>query len=134
MIKLITGERGSGKTKIFVENINEVIKASNGDVIVLEKGAKLTYEINYKARLVSADRFGIDDYHSFYGFVAGLLASNYDITDIFVDGILRMCGRDYDALGEVLAKIDKLTDGTSTVVITVSANDSDLPESILKYK
>ena len=57
MIKLITGKKGTGKTKVLIDMINDAVKSTNGDLICIEKGAKLTYDISYKVRLV--DAFGI---------------------------------------------------------------------------
>ena len=87
MIKLITGKKGTGKTKILVDMINNAVKDTNGDLICIEKGAKLTYDISYKVRLVDSDRFAIEGYEAFYGFIAGMFAGNYDIKEIFIDGI-----------------------------------------------
>jgi hypothetical protein len=134
MVKIVTGAKGTGKTEILVDRIDSVIHSTKGDVVCIEQTPKLTYRLSYKVRLVDTERFSINSYDGFYGFIAGLLASNYDISDIFVDGILRICGRDYEKLGEMLGKISKLTDGVSTVLFTVSADDSDLPKSVLKFK
>ena len=90
MIKLITGKKGTGKTKILVDMINNAVKDTNGDLICIEKGAKLTYDISYKVRLVDSDRFAIEGYEAFYGFIAGMFAGNYDIKEIFIDGILKI--------------------------------------------
>lgn len=57
MIKLITGKKGTGKTKVLIDMINDAVKSTNGDLICIEKGAKLTYDISYKVRLVDAERF-----------------------------------------------------------------------------
>ena len=82
MIKLITGKKGTGKTKILVDMINNAVKDTNGDLICIEKGAKLTYDISYKVRLVDSDRFAIEGYEAFYGFIAGMFAGNYDIKEM----------------------------------------------------
>ena len=62
-----------------------------------------------------------------------MLAGNYDIKDVFVDGILKIGGRDYDALGSLFEKLDKLTGDEATVVFTVSADDSELPASVKQF-
>ena len=59
MIKLITGKKGTGKTKVLIDMINDAVKSTNGDLICIEKGAKLTYDISYKVRLVDAERFQV---------------------------------------------------------------------------
>ncbi len=52
MITLLIGKKGSGKTKKLIELANEAVQNSNGNVVVIEKGLKLTYDISHKARLV----------------------------------------------------------------------------------
>ena len=37
MIKLITGKKGTGKTKILIDKINEAVKSTNGDLVCIEK-------------------------------------------------------------------------------------------------
>ncbi len=133
MIKLITGKKGTGKTKILIDMINDAVKNTNGDLICIEKGAKLTYDISYKVRLVDVERFNVTGYDAFYGFVAGMLAGNYDIKEIFVDSILKIGGAELDELGIMLEKLDKLTGDDVQVVFTVSADSADLPASVTKF-
>jgi hypothetical protein len=80
MIKLIVGAKGSGKTKAMIDQINDSVKTSKGNVVVVEKGMKLTYDIAPAARLIDLDEYKVSGGEMLYGFVAGLLASNYDIT------------------------------------------------------
>ena len=133
MIKLITGKKGTGKTKVLIDMINDAVKSTNGDLICIEKGAKLTYDISYKVRLVYAERFNVSGYDSFYGFVAGMLAGNYDIKEIFVDSILKIGGTDFDEFGIMLDKLDKLTGDDTQVIFTVSADNEELPASVTKF-
>lgn len=133
MIKLITGKKGTGKTKVLIDMINDAVKSTNGDLICIEKGAKLTYDISYKVRLVDAERFNVSGYDSFYGFVAGMLAGNYDIKEIFVDSILKIGGTDFDEFGIMLDKLDKLTGDDIQVIFTVSADNEELPASVTKF-
>ena len=133
MIKLIVGTKGTGKTKTMIDHINTVTKSTTGNVVVLEKSMQLTFDIDHAARLVDLDGYGICGYEMLYGFVAGVLAGNYDITELFIDGILKVVDHDMEQAGKVLAEIDKITANNVEVVVTVSANVEDLPESIKKY-
>lgn len=133
MVKIITGKKGSGKTKILIDMINESAKNTNGYVVCIDKGTKLRYDIGHDVRLVDTDHYSVYSFEAFFGLVAGLVAGNYDIKDIYVDSILKVGGADYEALGALLAKIDKLTGEDVNVVFTVSADISDLPESVAKY-
>lgn len=133
MIKLIVGAKGSGKTKTLIDMIDQATKTSAGNIVVIEKSMKLTTEINHKARLLDVDEYDISGADMLYGFVAGVLAGNYDITELFIDGILKVVDHDMEQAGKVLAEIDKITANNVEVVVTVSANVEDLPESIKKY-
>lgn len=133
MLKLITGKKGTGKTKILMDMINKAVKNTNGNVVCIEKDAKLTYDIDHSVRLVDCEHYGIDNYDKFYGFVAGMMAGNYDIKEVFVDSILKIGGQDFDALAEMLVKIDSLSASDVEVVFTVSADSSELPDYIKKY-
>ena len=102
MIKLIVGTKGSGKTKAMIDQINDAVKTSKGNVVVVEKGMKLTYDIAPAARLIDLEEYKISGGEMLYGFVAGLMASNYDITDLYIDGILKVLDHDINRLGVVL--------------------------------
>ena len=94
---------------------------------------KLTTEINHKARLLDVDEYDINGAQMLYGFVAGVLAGNYDITELFIDGILKVVDHDLNEAAKVLAEIDKITGSNVEVVVTVSASVDELPEGIKKY-
>ena len=94
MISMIIGHKGSGKTKKLIENINDRVEESHGNVVCIEKGQNLTYDLTYRVRLVDSDRFSISSYDELFGFISGICAGNYDVTDIFVDGTLKIGGQD----------------------------------------
>ena len=133
MIKLITGKKGTGKTKILIDQINDAVRSTNGNLVCIEKGDNIRRSISFRVRWCDTENFNIEGFDAFYGFVAGIMAGNYDIKDIFVDGILKIGGRDYAAFGTLLEKLDKLTGEEATVVFTVSADDSELPESVKQF-
>lgn len=132
MVKIITGNKGSGKTKILIEAIHDAEKKSNGNVVAIQKGSSLNTDITYKVRLVNIEDYDIEGVDAFYGFIAGILSSDHDCTDIFVDATLKITGRDYAKLGEMFDKLAKITPNT-TVTLTVSADNNELPESVKKF-
>ena len=129
MIKLIVGTKGSGKTKAMIDMINDSVKTSKGNVVVVEKGMKLTYDIAPAARLIDLDEYKVSGGEMLYGFVAGLLASNYDITDLYIDGILKVLNHDINRLDEMAA----IAGDTVKVTVTVSADEAALPHDVKKY-
>ncbi len=133
MIKLIVGAKGSGKTKAMIDQINDSVKTSKGNVVVVEKGMKLTYDIAPAARLIDLDEYKVSGGEMLYGFVAGLMASNYDITDLYIDGILKVLNHDINRLGVVLDEIAAIAGDSVRVVVTVSADEAELPHNVKKY-
>ena len=132
MIKLFIGGKGSGKTKTLIEMVNNATSASNGNVVCIEKGDKLIHDITYKARLIDTDAYSVCDAEALYGFIAGILASNADITDIFVDSALKIVGNDTAAFEKMLAKLEAITNGVN-LVMTASIAVEECPDAIKAY-
>ena len=132
MIKMYIGSKGSGKTKTLIELVNNAANSTKGSVVCIEKGDKLKLDITYKARLIDTDYYAVCDADSLYGFIAGILASNSDITDIFVDSALKICGNDVAAFEAILPKLDKVAKDIN-LVMTNSIAVEDCPDSIKAY-
>ena len=132
MIKLFIGSKGSGKTKTLIEMVNNAVTESKGNVICIEKGDKLIHDITYKARLIDTDAYAVVDADALYGFIAGILASNSDITDVFVDSALKIIGNDVVAFEVMLKKLEKIT-GDVNLVMTSSIAVEDASEAVKAY-
>lgn len=132
MIKLIVGEKGSGKTKQMVDMINANVEKVKGNIVCIEKSMQLTYNIDTSVRLIDVDEYKIDNYEKFYGFFAGVLAGNYDIEQVYIDGILKVGNKDVEGLAELMERIDAITKET-LVVISLSLAEKDLPDGVKKY-
>jgi energy-coupling factor transporter ATP-binding protein EcfA2 len=131
MVTLITGGKGSGKTKQLIQLVNEAAEVSDGNVVCVEQTRKLIYDITSRARLIAADDYAVAGYDAFYGFLCGICAGDHDITDVFVDTTLRIGGRDYRTLAAFLEKVARLSGSLEKrFLFTVSAPDSELPEEI----
>ena len=96
MIRVIMGKKGSGKTKQMINMINEAVQTEHGNVICIEKGEKLTFDINYQIRLVEASDYDIANYTALKGFISGLYAGNFDITHVFIDSLTKIIGAECD--------------------------------------
>lgn len=130
MIKIIIGKKGSGKTKRLVDMVNKATAESLGNVVCVEKGDALTHSVNNKARLIDADDFGITGYYEYFGMLAGIKASNYDVTHIFGDATLKIGGRDF---GELVAFFKRLTIIQDVeFIFTISADESELPAELFE--
>lgn len=131
MVTLLIGKKGSGKTKRLIDEANAAVEASSGSVVVIEKGAVLTYTLTHKARLVDADVYSINSYDSLYGFLSGICAGNYDVTDIFVDSTFKIAGNDSAELSAFVKKVNSLADEANTsITFLISSAKEDLPTDI----
>ena len=134
MLKLMIGVKGTGKTKTLIEMVNTATKQSNGAVVCIEKGDKLRYDIKYQARLVNTKEYMINDAQSLYGFVAGILASNHDVTELFIDSALKICNEDRAAFEKLLVELDELVEKTDTnLFITSSMPVEEASDTVKKY-
>ena len=133
MIKLIVGSKGSGKTKTIIDMMNTSAEATEGHIVCIEKGMKSTYNIKSSIRIIDVDDYNIRGYDQFFGFFMGVLAGDYDIVEVYLDGILKVGDGDLEGLGTLLDKFADVAPEYVSVIVTVSCNDEDLPESVKKY-
>ena len=132
MIKLFIGAKGSGKTKTLIDLVNNAATSSKGSVVCIEKGDKLRFDITSKARLIDTDYYNITDAAKLTGFIAGILASNSDITDIFVDSSLKICGNDVEAFETLVKDVEGVVKDIN-LVMTVSIAVEACPDSLKAY-
>ena len=133
-MKLIIGVKGTGKTKTLIEMVNSTIDSSNGSVICIEKGDKLKFDIKYQCRLIDSDEYFVCDAQSLFGFIAGIFAANHDVTDLFIDSALKICGNDADAFDVFLGEMNKLSEKCGVnIVMTSSIPVEEASETVKKY-
>lgn len=133
MVNLIVGGKGSGKTKKMIDIINTSAATSPGNLVCIEHSMKLTYDIHHAVRLIDVVEYGIGGADMLFGFVSGVLAGNYDIVEVYIDGILKMLDHNITALDTILLKLDKLSGEAIKIIITVSVDEPQLTEELKKY-
>ena len=135
MVKVIMGLKGSGKTKMLIDLVNKAADEENGDVICIEKGSELTYDIPYRVRLVQAPQYGFGTYEFLKGFISGLHAGNYDITHIFIDGLFKILNEaPGDKTEEFLDWCEMFSERENVkFTMTISADVSSATPGIKKY-
>ena len=135
MVKLIMGLKGSGKTKELVGLVCKAVSEGEGDVIVIEKDRKLTYDIPYQARLIDAGSYDVGSYEFFKGFISGIHAGNYDITHFFIDNFYKLItDRDEAALVAFMKWLAAYAERENIeFVISMSSDREKCPEEIKQY-
>ena len=134
MIHVIMGLKGSGKTKKMIDSINETLAHAAGDVVCIEYGKKLTYDINYRVRLVDSQEYGICNSDMLKGFLSGLHAGNFDITNVYIDNLYKTIGEDRASCEEFVAWCAEFAAVNSmNITITVSDDPAQASDTIKQY-
>ena len=132
MIHVIMGLKGSGKTKKLIDGINAAVADAHGDVVCIEYGKKLTYDISYKVRLVDSKEYGINSVEMLKGFLSGLHAGNFDITNVFIDNLYKTIGA---AAGEefVVWCAKFAADNNMEITVSISDDPANASEAMKQY-
>ena len=134
MIKVIMGLKGSGKTKKLIDSINEAVKQASGDVVCIEYGKKLTYDVNYRVRLVDSEEYAISNSDMLKGFLSGLHAGNFDITNVYIDNLYKTIGTDRATGEEFVAWCAAFAEANNmNITITISDDVALASEEVKKY-
>ncbi len=133
MVSIIVGGKGSGKTKKMIDIINTSASGSAGNLVCIEHSMKLTYDVHHDVRLIDMVEYNIENADMLFGFISGILAGNYDIVEIYIDGILKVLNKDIHVLEALLKKLDSLTGENVKLVVTVSVDENELGSELGKY-
>ena len=134
MIHVIMGLKGSGKTKKLIDSINKALAHADGDVVCIEYGKKLTYDVNYRVRLVDSKEYAISSSDMLKGFLSGLHAGNFDITHVYIDNLYKTIGADRAAGEEfILWCTDFAKDNNMEITLSVSDDPALASEEVKKY-
>ena len=134
MIHVIMGLKGSGKTKKLIDAVHSAVAEAHGDVVCIEYGKKLTYDVSYKVRLVDSQEYAISSPEMLKGFLSGLHAGNFDITHVFIDNLYKTIGADKAAGEEFIAWCAKFAaDNNMEITITISEDPAGASEAMKQY-
>ena len=127
------GLKGSGKTKKLVDMVRAAVDMDHGDVVVIEKEKKLTFDIPYQARLIDAGAYSIGTYELLKGFLCGIHAGNYDITHIFIDNFYKMVDdRDPVRLGDFVDWLKGFAEKEGVEFVISVSGDSETADERVK--
>ena len=134
MIQVIMGLKGSGKTKQLVDAINSAVASAQGDVVCIEYGSHLTYDVNYRVRLVNAKEYGVNNMDKLKGLLSGLHAGNFDITHVYIDNLYKTIGSDRATGEEFIAWCAEFAKANNmNISVTVSDDPAQASEAVKAY-
>ena len=136
MVELLIGKKGTGKTKVLIDSVNETSAVAAGNVVFISNDTgRNMYDIKSKVRMIDASDFEISTWEEFFGFISGIISGNFDITNVYIDGILKIVKGSMDGFEAFLAKVDELGKKYNfSTMISVSMDVAEAPEYIKKYQ
>ncbi len=139
MIKLITGAKGTGKTKIIIDMANDNVETAKGDIVFITDTDRYMYSLRYQIRVINTECLkktkGAIDERELIGFIKGILAGNHDIETLYIDGAHRMLNRTVSEMEDFFTDIYAVAKTTETrFVLTVSENEENFPDFLRKYQ
>lgn len=133
MVKFILGAKGAGKTKWLIDQANNDIKEGNGNISFVEVDDDHIFSLDYNVRLINADDYRLQNIESFYGFLCGLMAMDYDLQKIYVDGVYKVVKLNIEELEFLFNKLSKIKDVEGReIFINVDYVMDEIPEEFQK--
>ena len=134
MVEIIAGKKGKGKTKYLLDKVNTSVENASGNIVYLDKSQKHMHELSNKVRLINVGDYPISNCDEFLGFISGIISRDFDITNIFVDGIFKIVGSDnLDGFESFLNRLETMSQNFEiTFVISVSIDAETAPDYIKK--
>lgn len=129
MIEIIAGEKGKGKTKVLLDKVNEAVKTVGGSIVYLDKSQKYMYELDNKVRLVNVADFPISNCDEFLGFICGIVSSDHDLHEMYLDSFLTISGMKDEEFTHAIEKLDVISEKYKVkFILSISMDASKLPE------
>lgn len=139
MIKVILGDKGSGKTKRLLDITNEALKEGRGNIIFVDDDKRYMYDLHRDIRFIDASEYPSSHKCSapeFLGFLCGMLSSNYDLTLISIDAFKKLVKTelDDDDMHYFFRELAKLSERHGCdFVISIGVAEDKVPEFIRAY-
>lgn len=135
MIQVIYGKKGSGKTKRILDMANHMVDTQHGDVVFVDDDNRYMFDLRHEVRFVNAGEYGIRSADMFFGFLAGMLATNFDVKVIFIDAFLKLTKTtDIAEMGWFFENLDAYTKAHEIdFVLSIGLDADDLPEFVKPY-
>ncbi len=134
MIKIICGPKGSGKTKQVIQLANTNAANAKGLSVFVTDTDRYVHDVVRDVRFVNVTEYHVAGEDALCGFVMGIMAGNYDIEYIYIDGIARIAGKPLSELAAIFYMLEKISNQSGVVItVTCSCDKPELPEFIAKY-
>ncbi len=132
MIQIIYGKKGSGKTKRIIGMANQAVENHDGSIVFIDDDNRYMFDLKHEIRFINATDYHISSPDRFLGFIGGILASNYDLSLLFVDGFLRILNAKLSELEDFFKSLEEYIAGKK-VTLVLSVSGDEIPAFLTKY-
>ena len=134
MIKVIYGAKGTGKTKMMIDEANAAIEQAKGHLIFLADNKRGMYDLERDVRFIDVTDYDVAGEAALCGFVKGVIAGNNDNEYVYIDGVVRIAGKPVSELAAFFYMLEKVSQTNNlTITVSVSATKEELPDFVAKY-
>lgn len=134
MVRIIVGDAGSGKTKQMIKSANESVANTNGTIVYIDATEKHMNQLHRDIRFISLEGTGLNTFDHLYGFICGLNSANYDIEEIYMDGLIKTIENGYDNLLAFLNSIEPVAEKHDVkIYISTTITDENLLQKLNKF-
>ncbi|MGD9569304.1 MAG: hypothetical protein AB7V48_13515 [Sedimentibacter sp.] len=131
MVQLVCGHNGTGKTRRMIDMANKTIDSIQGKMVFLEANNRHIFDLDYRVRYINTKEFGLTNADQFQGFVCGLIATDYDVEVVYIDGLYKIAQTGMDNLEAVVNRLDYLSEQFNVnFIMSVNINFEDIPEGL----
>ena len=134
MIKVIYGEKGTGKTKVLIDAANSFAAPGAGDVVFIDDSNQLMYDLKREIRFTNVSDYPISGIQGFLGFICGIVSQDYDLNGIFIDGLTYILKQKVDDLEPFFKSIKEISEKNNIdFFISINGKPESIPEYIKAY-
>jgi energy-coupling factor transporter ATP-binding protein EcfA2 len=134
LIKLVIGQKGTGKTRRMIEMANAALKESKGEIVFVNGENRRMIDLKHQIRFINVKEFQIKDLKVFYGFLAGMISRDYDTEYIYIDGLLDIIDDDLSEIEQFMFQVKRLSDKFKiNFIITMNGNPDNVPAFLEQY-
>jgi len=131
MVQLICGHNGTGKTRRMIELANKTMDNIQGKMVFLEANNRHIFDLDYRIRYINTKEYGLTNEDQFQGFVCGLIATDYDVEEVYIDGLYKIAQASKDKLETVVERLEFLSQKFNVkFIMSINYDNNDIPEQL----
>lgn len=112
MVECITGAKGTRKTGLLVDRAIEFSQDDSKRIVFVDCSDSLECVLPSNIRFINSVDYDITSAQILFGFLSGICASDFDITDIFVDSTLRIINNNTTNIDDFVSLMNEVSKKT----------------------